>query len=66
MDRMISAGKKTVYPIIFPVNYSSLGSINCYIYQNGNEYTLIDAGIKGEEFEQFFYQKLSELLRHIL
>lgn len=54
MDGIIEAGGKTVYPIIFPVNYSSMVSINCYIYQNGNEYTLIDAGIKGEEFEQFF------------
>lgn len=60
MDGIIETGAKTVYPIIFPVNYGSMVSINCYIYQNGSEYTLIDAGIKGEEFEQFFYQKLSD------
>ncbi len=60
MDEIIGTEGKTVYPIIFPVNYSNMGSINCYIYQNGNEYTLIDAGIKGEEFEQFFYRKLSD------
>ena len=60
MDEIIEAGEKTVYPIIFQVNYGSMNSINCYIYRNGNEYTLIDAGIKGEAFEQFFYRKLND------
>ena len=60
MDAMVKAGNKAVYPIIFRTDYSGLGSINCYIYQNGDEYTLIDAGIKDEEFEQFFYRKLKE------
>ena len=59
MDAMIKTGNKTVYPIIFPSDYSGLGSINCYVYQNGEDYTLI-AGIKNEEFEQFFYQQLKE------
>lgn len=56
----IKTGNKAVYPIIFPSDYSGLGSINCYVYQNGEDYTLIDAGIEGGEFEQFFYQKLKE------
>lgn len=53
-------GNKAVYPIIFPSDYNGLGSINCYVYQNGDDYTLIDAGIKSEGFEQFFYRKLQE------
>lgn len=60
MVEIIGTDKKVVYPIIFPVNYSNMDSINCYIYQNGNDYTLIDAGIKGEEFEQFLYLKLRD------
>lgn len=60
VDAIIKTGNKAVYPIIFPSDYSGLGSINCYVYQNGEDYTLIDAGIKNEEFEQFFYQKLKD------
>lgn len=60
METIVKLGNKTVYPIIFPVNYDGLSSINCYIYQNGNDYTLIDAGIKTEEFEQFFFQQLED------
>lgn len=60
VDVMIKTGNKAVYPIIFPSDYSGLGSINCYVYQNGEDYTLIDAGIKNGEFEQFFYRKLKE------
>ena len=60
VNAIIKTGNKAVYPIIFPSDYSGLGSINCYVYQNGEDYTLIDAGIKNEEFEQFFYQKLKD------
>ena len=60
VDAIIKTGNKAVYPIIFPSDYSGLGSINCYVYQNGEDYTLIDAGIKNEEFEQIFYRKLKE------
>ncbi|MGN7479524.1 MBL fold metallo-hydrolase [Solibacillus silvestris] len=60
MDAILKIGDKAVYPIIFPSDYNGLGSINCYVYQNGNDYTLIDAGIENEEFEQFFYRKLKE------
>ncbi|QDI92076.1 MBL fold metallo-hydrolase [Salicibibacter halophilus] len=38
----------TVYPIIVPVN-NSLKSINFYLYQSGNNLTLIDAGLHNEE-----------------
>lgn len=60
MDTIIKTGNKAVYPIIFTSDYNGLGSINCYVYQNGEEYILIDAGINSEEFKQFFYQKLKE------
>lgn len=60
MDAIIKMGNKAVYPIIFMSDYNGLGSINCYVYQNGEDYTLIDAGINNEEFQQFFYQKLKE------
>lgn len=60
MDAIIKIDNKAVYPIIFPSDYNGLGSINCYVYQNGDDYTLIDAGIKNDEFEQFFFRKLKE------
>lgn len=60
LDAIIKKGNKAVYPIIFPSDYSGLGSINCYVYQNGEDFTLIDAGIKNDEFEQFFFQRLKD------
>lgn len=60
MGEIVMFGEKTIYPIIFPSNYNGLGSINCYIYKNGLDYTLIDAGIQTPEFEAFFFQKLIE------
>lgn len=60
MEGILKKGEKAVYPIIFPFDNSGLGSINCYVYQNGNDYTLIDAGINTAEFEQFFFQQLKD------
>lgn len=60
MSKILEFGEKAVYPFIFPLNYNGLGSINCYIYKNGSDYTLIDAGIQTSEFEAFFFQKLTE------
>lgn len=58
MEGITKIGSKAVYPIIYPTDYNGLRSINCYVYQNGDDYTLIDGGIKNEEFEQFFFQQL--------
>jgi len=57
---IVTYKNKKVYPIIFPSQYSGMGSINCYILQNGEDYTLLDAGIDTPDFQQFFMTKLSQ------
>lgn len=51
-----------VYPIIFKVNYGTMTSINCYLYEEKNRagVTLIDAGIDTPAFQTFFQEKLRE------
>lgn len=58
MTAILVDGEKAVYPFIFPSSYGGMGSINCYIYRNGSDYTLIDAGIETDAFEQFFFEQL--------
>lgn len=53
-------GNKTVYPILFDVNYGQMKSINCYLLDDGNSLTLIDGGIATSDFDAFFDQKLAE------
>lgn len=60
MTDRIAFHNKVIYPIIMPSDYGGMGSINCYIYQQGDDLTLIDAGIGTEEFAQFFWEKLAE------
>ena len=60
VGEIVKCGEKTIYPLIFRSDYNGLESINCYIYKNGLDYTLIDAGIKTPEFDSFFFQKLTE------
>lgn len=60
MNEAVKYGEKAVYPIIMPSDYNGMGSINCYLYQFGNDFTLIDAGIGTDEFEQFFFKKLAD------
>lgn len=61
---IVSNQQKKVYPIIFPSQYSGMGSINCYIFQNGEDFTLIDAGIDTPDFQQFFLSKLKQYNVH--
>ena len=60
MEKILTYGEKAVYPFIFESDYNGMGSINCYLYKNGSDYTLIDAGIRTKEFEQFFFEKLND------
>ncbi|MFF5993161.1 MBL fold metallo-hydrolase [Lysinibacillus sp. KU-BSD001] len=60
MSNVITIGTKAVYPIIFEVDYGQMKSINCYLYQQGESLTLIDAGIDLPAFREFFEQKLKE------
>lgn len=60
MSGVVQQGQKVVYPIMMPSDYNGMGSINCYIYQCGDDFTLIDAGIDTDEFKQFFWRKLAE------
>lgn len=57
---VIRTGEKAVYPIIYEVNYGQMKSINCFLYQDGNVLTLIDAGIDLPAFHTFFDAKLLE------
>lgn len=54
------SGNKAVYPICMPSNYGGLGSLNCYIYACGDDFTLIDAGLDTKEYRAFFEMKLVE------
>lgn len=60
MSHVIKVGEKTVYPILFEVNYGQMKSINCFLYKNGDTLTLIDAGIDIPAFYEFFCGKLAE------
>lgn len=60
MSQVITVGKKTVYPILFEVNYGQMKSINCFLFKNGDTLTLIDAGINLPAFHEFFLGKLAE------
>ncbi|MER2191713.1 MAG: MBL fold metallo-hydrolase [Solibacillus sp.] len=60
MNEVMKHGNKIVYPIMMPTDYNGMDSINCYMYQHGEDLTLIDAGIDTPEFEQFFWDKLAE------
>lgn len=57
---IMKRGDKTVYPIIYETNYDGLGSVNCYILQQGDTYTLIDAGFKAPEYKAFFLETLEK------
>lgn len=59
MQEIITFDEKMVYPIMMPSDYGGLRSINCYLYKNGDDITLVDAGIRKPEFEQFFWQQLA-------
>ncbi|MEL4024225.1 MBL fold metallo-hydrolase [Lysinibacillus endophyticus] len=54
----IKQNNKSVYPIIFPLKYGAMKSVNCYLYDNGSTLTLIDGGIKTPEFMDFFNESL--------
>lgn len=56
----ISCKERQVYPIIFPLEYGTIGSINFYIINDGESLSLIDAGIDHEGCWEFFKEALSE------
>ncbi|WP_332650459.1 MBL fold metallo-hydrolase [Lysinibacillus sp. 54212] len=60
MSAIIKQGNKTVYPILFEVNYGQMKSINCYLYHDGQTLTLIDGGFRTEKFDEYFDLKLAE------
>ncbi|MEK4228564.1 MBL fold metallo-hydrolase [Solibacillus sp. FSL H8-0538] len=60
MLELFKVGKKTVYPIIYDVNYGQMKSINCYLLDDGDKLTLIDAGLQHEKYIEFFDAKLAE------
>nr|WP_106779559.1 MBL fold metallo-hydrolase [Lysinibacillus timonensis] len=53
-------GKKRVYPIIYKEQYGNLSSVNCYLYDNGITLTLIDAGLRTDNFLEFFHYNLKQ------
>lgn len=59
MVAIVKQGNKAVYPIIFETDYDGLGSVNCYIYQQGEELTLIDTGFYAPQFQSFFINALA-------
>lgn len=60
MSNVYSVGNKTVYPIIYEVNYGQMKSVNCYLFHDGETLTLIDGGFPLEQFNDFFDAKLAE------
>lgn len=60
MVELFEKGAKKVYPVIFPVQYGQLKSINCYLYDNGDCLSLIDAGIRTPEQKEYFLHVLKE------
>ena len=60
MSDVFTVGKKTVYPIVFEIDYGQMKSINCYLLHDGETLTLIDAGLPLEKFYTFFNEKLTE------
>lgn len=58
--KIISCQESQVYPIIFPLEYGTIGSINFYIINDGESLSLIDAGIDYEGCWEFFNEALSE------
>lgn len=60
MGNIVKKDRKTVYPIVFESNYGQMKTINCYLYENGDKLTLIDAGIDLPVFHKFFDAKLAE------
>ncbi|MFA1710098.1 MBL fold metallo-hydrolase [Peribacillus frigoritolerans] len=50
----------SVYPIIVPTRYS-LKSFNFYLVEDGNQLSLIDAGIDTDECWEYFINALSEI-----
>lgn len=60
MSAIIKQGNKTVYPILFEVNYGQMKSINCYLLDDGESLSLIDGGFPTEKFDEFFDIKMAE------
>lgn len=58
--QIISCQERQVYPIIFPLSYGAIGSINFYIINDGESLSLIDAGIDHEGCWEFFNDVLKE------
>lgn len=58
--KLFEKNYKKVYPVIFPVQYGQLKSINCYLYDNGECLSLIDAGIRTPEQKEYFLHVLKE------
>ena len=54
----IKQNNKTVYPIICPMKYGGMKSINCFLYDNGSTLTLIDGGVHTSQFIDFFNESL--------
>lgn len=61
MIEQIQNGKSRVYPIVYREKYGNLSSVNCYLYDNGNSLSLIDAGLKKTNFIEFFNETLRQL-----
>lgn len=59
MSQVFEYKNKKVYPIIYPNKYGQMNNINCYLYENNNMLTLIDAGIDTKEYEIFFNEQLA-------
>lgn len=49
-----------VYPILFPLNYGAMKSINCFLFNDGKKLTLVDAGIDHQGFKDFFEEALKQ------
>lgn len=57
---MIKHGNKAVYPIIYETDYDGLGTVNCFVYQNGSDYTLIDTGFNAPAYRTFLEDALAK------
>lgn len=60
MFKQYQEGDKTVYPIFYPANYGQMKSINCFLYDDGETITLIDAGIPIHEYKEFLKETLKQ------
>lgn len=57
---IIKRGNKAVYPIIYETDYDGLGTVNCFVYQNGPEYILIDTGFNAPAYQTFLLESLAK------